>query len=232
MVQGGTGAGSPPLPVRKAITDRVYAVLRGQIIDLVLAPGQRLQIETVSRDLDVSPTPVREALNRLTSEGLVVQEPYRGFRVSDLLDARELDELLATRAILEVEAAGAAAAGVSEPQLTRLHELVAAMDGFTRRGAVDVKGFVSTDAEFHHALVAAGGNRFLVVAFEALHAHEQISRQFKGQPPVEARRANAEHASLVEALASHDAATARALAQGHIETVRRALDHAFDEEAS
>lgn len=230
MVQRGTGGDASPSPVRKAITDRVYAILRGQIIELVRAPGQRLQIEAVSQDLDVSQTPVREALNRLTTEGLVIQEPYRGFRVSDLLDAGELDELLATRAILEVEAAGAAADSITDTQLSTLRELVAAMDAHTRRDAVDVKGFATTDAEFHHALVAAGGNRFLMIAFEALHAHEQVSRHFKGQPPVEARRANDEHAALVEALAGHDVEAARSLTQGHIETVRNALQRSFEEE--
>lgn len=231
MLQRSTLSGEQPSPVRNAITDRVYAILRGRIIDLALPPGERLGIERLSRDLDVSPTPVREALNRLTSEGLVVQEPYRGFKVSELLDPRELDDLLVARSIIETEAAESAASNRSAADLERLRELVATMDYLSSEDVVNVKEFNASDAAFHHTLIASGTNRFLVRAFEALHAHEQISRQFKGQPPVRARRANSEHAKLVDALANADGEAARSLAGRHIETVRDALQIAFRKES-
>lgn len=210
-------------PVRNAITDRVYAALRGRIIDLDLAPGDRLQIERLSREIDVSPTPVREALNRLTAEGLVVQEPYRGFRVSALLDAAELAELLTARTVIESAAASAAAAHRSREALTNLRSLVDEMATLAGEPVLDVKRFNAADASFHRAVVSAAGNRFLLTAFASLHAHVQISRQYKGRSVAQARRSNDEHRQLLDALDAQDQSLAEEIARAHIDAVRRGL---------
>lgn len=216
-------------PVRNAMTDRVYAVLRGRIIDLDLAPGDRLQIERLSRDLDVSPTPVREALNRLTAEGIVLQEPYRGFRVSALLTSAELAELLAARVVIESAAASAAAENRSGEALAGLRSLVDEMASLAAEPTLDVKRFNAVDASFHRAIVASAGNRFLLTAFESLHAHVRISRQYKGRSVAEARRSNDEHRRLIDALDERDPSGAATVARSHIEAVHRGLQNQPEE---
>lgn len=216
-------------PVRNAMTDRVYAVLRGRIIDLDLAPGDRLQIERLSRDLDVSPTPVREALNRLTAEGIVVQEAYRGFRVSALLNSDELAELLTARMVIESAAAHAAADNRSAEALARLRALVDEMAALAAEPTLDVKRFNAADASFHRAVISSAGNRFLLTAFESLHAHVQISRQYKGRSVAEARRSNDEHRQLLDALDERDQSRAEQIARIHIEAVRRGLQNEPEE---
>lgn len=192
-------------PLRNAISDRVYAVLRSRIIDLEFEPGARLQIERISAEFDVSPSPVREALNRLAAEGLVSVQAYRGFRVSDLLDRNELKQLLEAREAIEVAAAREAALRSETAIIDELDALVARMDALASQPELDVKEFNATDASFHRTIVQASGNRFLVQAFDSLHSHVQIARHFQGRSVAEARLSNEEHGRLLDALRHDDA---------------------------
>lgn len=198
------------------MTDRVYNLLRGQIIDLDLEPGTRLQIEGLSAGFDVSPTPVREALNRLTAEGLVTQEPYRGFRVSDLLDPVELAQLLHARELIESAAVVLTARTRDDVVLRELERLVRHMDELASADSLDLKEFNAADAEFHKLTVSASGNRFLLEALEALHVHVQIARHYHGRSPAEARRSNEDHRRLLAAIEGGDSAEAVSQVSIHI----------------
>lgn len=191
-------------PLRNAISDRVYAALRSRIIDLEVEPGARLRIERISGEFDVSPSPVREALNRLAAEGLVSVQAYRGFRVSDLLDRHELGQLLQAREAIEVAAAREAALRSEADVIEELAALVTRMDELAAQPELDVKEFNATDAAFHRVIVEASGNRFLVQAFDSLHSHVQIARHFQGRSVDEARLSNAEHGRLLDALRHED----------------------------
>ncbi|TDD73192.1 GntR family transcriptional regulator [Jiangella aurantiaca] len=78
-------------------------------MDHRIEPGAEVSIDGIARDFDVSPTPVREALARLESEGLVVKRPLRGYTAAPLFDAEGLRKLFEMRRILEPAAAGLAA---------------------------------------------------------------------------------------------------------------------------
>src|ERR1700754_4553252 len=95
---------------RSALSDRVYHLLKARIIDLDLGPGERLHVENLAAQLGVSPTPVREALNRLSAERIVTAAAYRGFHVSLLLSSQELAQLLSARRVIETAAVGEAPA--------------------------------------------------------------------------------------------------------------------------
>jgi DNA-binding GntR family transcriptional regulator len=90
---------SAPLEI-SSVEDGVYRILREEIGRLDLAPGERLRLEEVAGRLEVSLTPVRHALRRLESEGLVVSIPRRGSRVASL-SVEELEEIQALRLGLE-----------------------------------------------------------------------------------------------------------------------------------
>jgi DNA-binding GntR family transcriptional regulator len=91
--------------------DDVFEILRSAILNGTFAPGSRLRIQDLSARLEVSPTPVREALRRLEASGLVHSDPHRGARVTRL-EAREIDELYEVRLLLEPAAARRAAAAL------------------------------------------------------------------------------------------------------------------------
>lgn len=214
MIRSGTTQ-----PVRNAMTDRVYGLLRAQIMDLELKPEAPLQILGLSKEFDVSPTPVREALNRLSAEGLVTVEPYRGFRVSELLSHEDLAQLLRAREVLECAAADRAVITGARRDLAELERVVDTMDELARAAELDVKAFNAADAEFHRRIVESSGNRFLVHAFDSLHTHVQIARHFQGRPPLEARRSNEEHRRILNALTSGSGDEVAQHVKSHIDGV-------------
>lgn len=212
------------LPARSALTDRVYLLLRTRIIDLVLEPDARLNADRLAADMDVSPTPVREALNRLSAEGLVTVAPYRGFRVSPLLSRPDLAQLLRARQVIECAAVEQAASERDKLVLQELSALVLRMDELTRATPLDVKAFNTADASFHRLAVAASGNRFLLQALESLHVHIQLARHYQGRSAAEARQANEEHRLLMEAIADGDGERACRAAREHIDGVLTRLE--------
>lgn len=201
------------------MTDRVYDLLKARIIDLDLAPGSRLNADRLSSELDVSPTPVREALNRLAAEGIVTVAPYRGFRVSALPDREDLVLLLRARQVLECAAVERTALVREESALQELATLVQSMDDLVTGRSLDVKAFNAADAAFHRLTVASSGNRFMLQALDALHVHVQIARHYQGRSIVDARRANKEHRLLLTALVARNSTRASARARAHIDAV-------------
>ncbi|MFV2022260.1 GntR family transcriptional regulator [Micromonospora sp. LOL_023] len=94
---------------RLTLTDDVYETIRAQVMDHVVAPGARINIDALARGLQVSPTPVREALARLEADGLIRKRPLAGYTATPLLTRDEFEELVEMRLILETAAARLAA---------------------------------------------------------------------------------------------------------------------------
>src|SRR5690349_11044304 len=90
---------------RSTLGEDVYAALQALIMEHTLAPGDRLNIDALARQLEVSPTPVREGLARLESDGLVRKKPLAGYTVSPLLTRDEFTEMFEMRLLLEPAAA-------------------------------------------------------------------------------------------------------------------------------
>lgn len=209
--------------MRTAMADRAYNLLRARIIDLELLPGARLRTERLSADFDVSPTPVREALNRLAAEGMVIQEPYRGFRVSDLIDADELVQLLRAREVIEAAAVEQTAISKDSAVLPELRGLTDRMEELASASELDIKAYNAADAEFHRLTVSASGNRFLLDALDALHVHVQIARHYQGKSVEEARLSNEDHRQLLASIERGDSAGACACVRAHISRVTARL---------
>jgi DNA-binding GntR family transcriptional regulator len=124
-----------PLEI-SSVEDGVYRILRQEIGRLDLAPGERLPLEDVAGRLDVSLTPVRHALRRLESEGLVVSIPRRGSRVAPL-SVEELEEIQALRLGLETFLARAGAERCTEDALTKMESARDEMEHAFRAGDLD-----------------------------------------------------------------------------------------------
>jgi DNA-binding GntR family transcriptional regulator len=213
---------------RSALSDRVYHLLKARIIDLDLGPGERLHVDHLAVQLGVSPTPVREALNRLSAERIVTAAAYRGFHVSPLLSSQELAQLLSARRVIETAAVSKAPAACTSTELEQLSDLVAEMDRLIQAGVLDAKTFNATDAAFHRMTVAVSGNRFLLTAFDSLHAHVQIARHYQGRSLDEARSANIEHHRLLAAFVEGNGESAAQEAGLHIDGVLERLRSRID----
>jgi DNA-binding GntR family transcriptional regulator len=140
----------------QSVVDHVYAALRERILTGELERGTRLRQASLAEDLGVSRTPLREALRRLASEGLVDLSPNRGATVS-LLDFGDMRHAWDARLALEPGAARLAAANRSEDDVRRLRDSVSAQRGTQR----DLAESYHVNREFHLALVAASGNPHL-----------------------------------------------------------------------
>lgn len=209
---------------RSALSDRVYGLLKTQIIGLELAPGAHLKVDGLASELGVSPTPVREALNRLAAEGIVAASPYRGFDVTRLLTFEELAELLGARRVLETSAVKQGAEVCTAADLKSMASLVTEMEELTKGDVLDARKFNAADAAFHRVAVAASGNRFMLRAFDSLHAHVQISRHYQRRSIVEAQISNREHQRLLTAFASQDGGAASEEAGDHLDGVLARLE--------
>ncbi|WP_206301953.1 GntR family transcriptional regulator [Streptomyces sp. AcE210] len=160
------------------LTDRVYETVKAMVMDHEIAPGARVSIEGLARQLDVSATPVREALARLEADGLVVKRPNAGYRATDLLDPEALTDLFEMRLLLEPRAAALAAENAGDDDLSHLRAVVDEMRRHPDTGEnySVYRRFALLDQDFHDALAAAAGRPLLAEAVGRLHAHLHMFR--------------------------------------------------------
>lgn len=214
---------------RRGLRDHVYERILELLLSGGLEPGTRLGIDTIARELDVSPTPVREAMVQLERTGLVTREALKGYRVAPPLGTDQLAELFDARLMLETTAARMAAPATAEmlEDLRSAQQRHAragdAVAGALARGRVDpalTAEYFAADTEFHDVVLHHSRNRYLAQMSETLGAQVHRMRQtaLQGVPDVE--EAVAEHAAVLEAYASGDAETPVAAMHRHLENVR------------
>lgn len=209
------------LPPRRILTDDVYDAVAALLMDGVIPPGAKANIESIARDLDVSATPVREALVRLESEGLVVKRALKGYTATPLLDVRGFNDLFHMRLLLEPEAARLAADRIPRATLAELRERVDSMTAAAESGPVtnehfaDYKAFASEDAALHRTIAEASGIGLLSDAINRLQPHLQQYRLYFERGV--ANETNAEHSAILEVLEKRDAAGAEAAMRAHLE---------------
>ena len=98
----------------KGLADDVYGAIFNKLMSLEIAPGSRITVDGLVRELEVSQTPIREALGRLEGEGLVVKTHLVGYSAAPQITRRRFDELYELRLLLEPEGARRAALRISE----------------------------------------------------------------------------------------------------------------------
>lgn len=201
---------------REVLTDSVYEAVKAMVMDHVIQPGARVGIDALSRSLGVSPTPVREVLARLESDGLVVKRSLSGYRATALLDRRGVKELFEMRLLLEPRAAALAAEQVGEADLDRIEALVEEMQGLPDKGdSYAVYGrFAVLDQRFHDALAVASGRTMLAAAVERLHTHLHL---FRLSPVAGGSATVAEHGRILRAVLRRHPERASEAMREHLE---------------
>jgi len=192
--------------------DLVYTVLRDDILNSRVRPGERLSEERIAHRLQVSRTPVREALKRLHAEGLVEITPHRGAVVRDP-SGEELAELCTVRDVLEGLAARLAARSISRVELYTLEKLLA--DEARALAENRTADLLELNFQFHETIWVASRNRYLA---QQLRQLRQIIVRIQDSTlfyPGRRDEAHREHRALLDAIAAGDADTAERLAQEH-----------------
>lgn len=201
-------------------SERVYQALREQIFAGTLAPGARLVELQLAAQFDVSRTPVREALKRLTAEGLVSLDSARGMVVRDL-DPREVEQIYLIREVLEGLAARLAVHAATAAEVGKLHLLMDMMEESARNQRWEV--VVQANLKFHEVLLAASGNERLCSMARSLQdfVWRFSSVAFTNHARVE--KVLTEHRAIVAALEAGDADRAETLARQHMTIARTNL---------
>lgn len=203
---------------RTTARSEIVRTLQAAVISGELRPGVLYSAPTLALRFGVSATPVREAMLDLVKEGLVETVPNKGFRVCELSD-RELDEITAVRALLEVPAVrSVAASGATGPQLRRLRKLAESIQAAADRG--DVLAQNKHDLEFHRALLALAGNDTLVELVIGLRVRSRLYGQLALARTGGLTDSAAEHSALVDAVEARDADAAEALMTRHLGHIR------------
>jgi len=148
----------------------IYKELRQKIIDRSIPPGTKLSENLLSKEWNVSRTPVREVLRRLESEGLITSYPYKG-AVVNTITIEDIDQLYTIRISLEGLAGRLATPAISgdSKKLKTLERLCREMKTFLKKG--DIEAYVTKNNEFHSYIWHTCGNKWLIRILENLDSH-------------------------------------------------------------
>jgi DNA-binding GntR family transcriptional regulator len=201
-------------PIRvESLADRVYRRLRALIISGELAPGTRLRQEALADGLGTSRTPLREALNRLASEGLIEFRPHRGASVARF-SQRDIEADYEARLAIEPAAARLAAERRDPDALRAVDEAISA----AKRAGADLDAQFEANRAFHLALVRASGNGHLARFAESLWGGRIAPVFYARQARVPGRRRRdvAEHAEIARLVRAGDDGRAAAAVEQHL----------------
>lgn len=223
-----------------SLADETYDAIRAKILDHEISPGEHVGIDELARELAVSQTPIREALARLESDGLVIKIPLRGYEATDLLSVGQFDQLFRFRAVIEPWAASAASHRRAHDDLEDLEAELLRAELIDRSSATATADFVEHDSRFHALVARASGNGWVEESFVRTHCHLHLFRVYtatfgsestggsfvrsmfaeyyqNGATPL----ALAEHRQIVSAIAAGSDDRAGELMLGHIESSRQ-----------
>lgn len=202
-------------PKRKSRTHssaaRTYEQLRHMAITYKFRPGERLNEVWLSKQLKVSRTPLREALNRLTMEGFLRSGHNRGFYCRPL-DAKEIFDLYELRCEIEVTSVRLACERATDEQIRELENFV--QTSGKKRADMDVMDQLLIDEEFHERLARISGNSEILRILENVNARIHFARwiDMEGRLPY----TDSEHVQIVRKLKKRDTDGCTALMRSHI----------------
>ena len=213
----------------QSITQGTFEVLRGDVLACRLRPDERLKIKHLCERLGVSLSAVREALARLTAEGLVIAEPQRGFRVAPI-SAAELRDLTRVRIDIEVMCLRSAILSATPADFDWETGIVAALHRLSRTperapgdpARLNDEWSIAHEA-FHHSLVANCDSPWLLRLRSLLYAQSERYRRLSVPLAETDRDLRKEHQDIVDATLARDAERARALLTSHFETTTSIL---------
>ncbi len=188
-------------------------VLKTMILDGTLHPGQRLNEVELARALGISRGPLREAVQRLASDGLVTIISHRGAFVR-AFDTEELVELYELRTALETHAVRLAARRVDTEDLVDLDEMLRVTEDVLASAGQHA---YPSDLDFHQRVVSLAGNQTLLRAAVEVNHQIQLARSRSAQQPQRARNAFVEHRDILTALARADGSGAADLLATHLQ---------------
>ncbi|WP_113716955.1 GntR family transcriptional regulator [Arthrobacter dokdonensis] len=222
-----TSRGAHPVS-RQVLADHVYEEILESLMDGRLEPGAQVSIDGTARDLDVSPTPVREALARLEHTGLVVRVALKGYRVAPVFSRDDFANLMDARLVIEPVITQLACQRMTPKLLGDLRQSIVDLKEAPRGPSfAEFRDYLDADERFHRLIAENSGNPFMLAAYEALGGQVQRFRLFGGVGITDADHAIAEHQAVFNAIELGEPEAAAAAMTEHVGRVRqRAMEDA------
>jgi DNA-binding GntR family transcriptional regulator len=188
--------------------EQVYqAIIRGEI-----KPGDRLRETELAEQIGLSRTPIREAIRKLESDGIVEHQPRVGAMVKKL-SQQEIVELYEMRIVIEGTAAQMAAQHISDAEIATLRAI---NDEIAQGGAPDQSAKLNRD--FHSCILHAARNRYLVQSFQGLAHHFILLGATTIESETRLSEVVAQHQTIIAALRDRDPDAAMQSMRDHMET--------------
>jgi DNA-binding GntR family transcriptional regulator len=202
----------PPVSLR----DRVYDYVKKQIIDGFITPSDVITELSLSKQIGISRTPVREALHYLEKEGLLVSLPMKGYKVRKI-SRQELEEICEIRSALESLSIKWAMQRITPEQLRSLEDNMITAE--RKISDDDMLAFTNLDGEFHEMIAKASGNQQLVDIILSLR-NDMIRSRVQGLNKEGIKRALQGHRNIFKCLVEKDASCAETAIRSHLEDLK------------
>ncbi len=203
--------------LKEKLSEQAYRILRDMITNCRFLPGSRLNIEQLARDMEISRTPLWEAVNRLIQEGLLVSVPNRGVFAADITPEDAL-EIYTVRESLEGLAARLAAGNIHPEAVARMERTLVSQYEMAEKQ--DLIGYSRYDFEFHDVIYELSQNRFLQEMLDFLRGRTRPT-MMDFIPLLKA--SYEDHCAILETLKSGDGDRAEKTIRAHIRRICRQL---------
>lgn len=200
--------------------EQVYKILRDEICAGVYPPGYRLQEVELAEHLNVSRSPLREALRQLAGDGLVVEIPNKGVYVK-AFTPKDIEEIFDLRIMLETYGIEKSAEKVTSARIKRLLELLGNLETTFDLG--DVQTYTAFDEQLHSEIVALAANDLVNEVYGRVRTLNQQFRVLSLTDPQRFNESFDEHRTIIQAIATGDTATAIEAERIHLERARNTI---------
>ncbi len=196
------------------LNQKVYRVLKESIIKGFLEPGTKLLENKIAEEMQVSRTPVREAMQKLAAEGFVRTTPNQTMVVIEV-SPEDVKEVLLIRGVLEGLAARIAAKKINRQEIDELEKIVEQMSLHLTKE--NLSSYCQVDDEFHDLILNICGNKWIIQIRDNLGTFIYRFRIKSLSVPGRFKHSLEEHQAIMESLREHDSAEADRLSQVHME---------------
>ncbi|MFP3042544.1 GntR family transcriptional regulator [Treponema primitia] len=197
--------------------ETAYNYLRKAILQHELAPGSALVEQTISNKLEISRTPVREAMKLLEAEGMISSHPVRGYYVAELNNG-DLKEIFDLRVALELLALRTAIDKITGEEIAVTEKIFRDLND-----NCSPEQFYNADRHLHDLITHNSGNRRLVRFLENLNSQIERFRSIAAMKPDRLKYSRQEHTEILQMIKEHDLGKAEKALETHINNVRESV---------
>lgn len=209
------------------LNQKVYRVLKESIIKGFLEPGTKLLENKIAEEMQVSRTPVREAMQKLVAEGFVKTTPNQTMVVTEV-SPEDVKEVLQIRGVLEGLAASIAAKKINRQEIVELENIISQMSLHVTKK--NLSSYCQVDDEFHNLILNICGNKWIIQIRDNLGSFIYRFRIKSLSVSGRLKHSLEEHQAIMESLKKHNSEEADRLSQIHMEnTVINILENVVKE---